>query len=99
MIIVPGLVATSWSHPCISTWNLAFLSNTRDFPIHMTKLLIPTVSGYHDRPEGFLHSRESSIKDVCAEGEGGVGPIKEDTVRGHSQMTSAERGREGVPKF
>ena len=75
------MVATLWSHPCISTWNLAFLSNTRDFPIHMIKLLIPTVNGYHDHPEEFLHSRGSSIKDVCAEGRGhGVAP-KADTVK------------------
>ena len=44
-----------------STWNLAFVSNYPDFPFYMAKLLIPTVSGYQARPEGYLYPRHSSL--------------------------------------
>ena len=40
---------------------MAFISNYPDFPFFMTKLLIPTVSGYHDHPEGFLYPRITAL--------------------------------------
>ena len=45
----------------ISTWNMAFVSNYPDFPFYLAKLLIPTVSGYHSNPEGFLYPRHKSL--------------------------------------
>ena len=39
------------------TWNMAFVSRYTDWPYFMVKLLIPSVSGYHDNPNGYLYSR------------------------------------------
>ena len=43
------------------TWNLAFVSYFPNFPYYMVKLLIPSVSGYQDRPEGFLYPRATAL--------------------------------------
>ena len=40
-----------------ATWNLAFVSHYGDFPYLMTKLLIPQVNGYQDRPEEYIYNR------------------------------------------
>ena len=38
-------------------WNMAFLSKLDDLPFIISKLLIPEVSGYADRPGSFMHKR------------------------------------------
>jgi hypothetical protein len=40
-----------------ATWNMAYVSHYTDFPMMVTKLLIPTVSDYRTEPEGYLHVR------------------------------------------
>jgi hypothetical protein len=40
-----------------ATWNMAYVSNYTNFPMMVTKLLIPAVSDYRDEPEGYLHVR------------------------------------------
>lgn len=40
-----------------SVWNMSFVSNFEDFPFVVTKLLIPQVSGYQDKPNQYLYSR------------------------------------------
>jgi len=43
------------------TWNLAFVARNEHFPFMATKLIIPSVSNYHQDPEGFLHPRVLSL--------------------------------------
>ena len=47
-----------------STWNMAFVTNselTTAWPYYLVKLLIPSVSGYHDHPEKYLYARVTAL--------------------------------------
>jgi hypothetical protein len=39
------------------TWNMCFCARFRQFPYFVSKLLIPSVSGYFDRPKEYIHHR------------------------------------------
>ena len=52
-----------------TTWNLAFVTNSKSWPYAFTKLLIPSVSGYHldnysgnsGNPQEFMHNRVMAL--------------------------------------
>ena len=48
-----------------TTWNLAFVTNSKSWPYAFTKLLIPSVSGYHldnsGNPQEFLYNRAMAL--------------------------------------
>jgi len=43
------------------TWNLAFGTYAGAYPFFFAKLLIPSVSGYHSKPEDFLFHRVNAL--------------------------------------
>jgi len=55
-ILLSFALPRSWAD-LYATWNLAFVSHYGDFPYLMTKLLIPQVNGYQDRPEEYIYNR------------------------------------------
>ena len=44
-----------------STWNMAFVSHYDNFAYVIPKLLIPSVSGYHDNPKGYIYTRSLAL--------------------------------------
>merc|ERR1712110_401485 len=43
------------------TWNLAYTSAFEQFPYFFAKLLIPSVSGYHSKPEDFIINEANAL--------------------------------------
>merc|ERR1719228_481679 len=43
------------------TWNMAFVTRYEDWPYFLVKLLIPSVSDYHDYPEGYLYPSATAL--------------------------------------
>eukprot|EP00092_Neocalanus_flemingeri_P002243 GFUD01002389.1.p1 GENE.GFUD01002389.1~~GFUD01002389.1.p1 ORF type:complete len:402 (+),score=91.63 GFUD01002389.1:21-1226(+) len=43
------------------TWNMAFVTNFKNWPYFLAKLLIPIVSGYQQEPAGYMYSRVSAL--------------------------------------
>lgn len=43
------------------TWNMAFVTKYPDWPYFLVKLIIPSVSDYHEHPEGYLYSRVTAL--------------------------------------
>jgi hypothetical protein len=44
-----------------SIWNMAFMSHYDNFPLVIAKLLIPSVSGYQDNPDGYIYPRSLAL--------------------------------------
>ena len=44
-----------------TTWNLAYVTRYNAWPYYFAKLLIPSVSGYHEKPEGYLYPRVTAL--------------------------------------
>ena len=45
-----------------TTWNLAFVTNSKSWPYAFTKLLIPSVSGYHHLDNSDYYESHSELK-------------------------------------
>ena len=43
------------------SWNMAFITNSGEYPLSITKLLIPQVSNYKDNPSGYMVKRAIAL--------------------------------------